>query len=87
MEARRVILLVKAVDSDSDVVKAFLRHSSRSEKEYEHNDHYIHLDPDRQGEIQWSHIVLDMNASTAAAVNLWRVPHEIYKARSKDDRL
>ena len=79
---KRVLLNVKSLKSDEEVVKAFLRYSQRPEDDYERNVHYIHLDPDRNGQESWSHIVLDMNAGGTPDCDLKSVPHEIYKARS-----
>ena len=79
---KRVVIIVKSVKSDEEIVKAFLRYSERSEEEYEGNQHYIHLDPDRKGQDSWSHIILDINAPKAPNCDLQSVPHEIYKVRS-----
>lgn len=45
--ATRVMLLFKSDESDEDIVKAFLRQTNRPESQYESNEHFIHLDPDR----------------------------------------
>lgn len=86
-DTKRVVLLIKTAKPDHEVVKAFLRRSNHSEDEYEHNSHYIHLDPDRQGAAKWSHIVVDMNAAAEQTVNLASLPHEIYKTKSGEDTL
>lgn len=83
---KRVILLFKSEEPNSGIIKAFLRYSGQSENEYEQNCHYTHLDPDRHI-TKWSHIVLDMNASTNETVDLKIVPHEIYKIKTEEDRL
>ena len=83
---QRILLNVKSPKSDEEVVKAFLRFAQRSEDEYENNQHYIHLDPNRRGNESWSHIVLDMNARKVSTSNLDDILLEIYKAKSEDPR-
>ena len=76
---KRVVLLFKSSKSDEEVVKAFLRHYGRAEGEYESNERYIHLDPDRKNDEGWSHIVLDMDLRKVGEVGLYALHHDIYK--------
>lgn len=84
---KRIVLLVKSEQSDSDIVKAFLRYVNQSEDEYEQNFHYVHLDPDRDGSARWSHIILDMSASINPNADLKAIPHAIYKMQVNEDGL
>lgn len=81
----RVIILSKSSKSNEEIIKAFLRHSSRPEDEYERNLHFFHLDPDRTSG-KWSHIVIDID-STEEELDLNSLHHEIYKTSSADDSL
>ena len=85
--ATRVILLFQSDKSDEDIVKAFLRQTNRPESQYENNEHFIHLDPDRTTDLKWSHIVLDMHSGLIQDPELDTLPHEIYKANTIDGSL
>ena len=76
---KRVVLLFKLQNDDEDIVKAFLRYAQHPESEYEENNHFIHLDPDR-GE-KTAHIVIDMNKDNVESPDVSTMPHEIYKVK------
>ena len=85
--ATRVVLLFKSDKSDEDIVRAFLRQTNRPESQYENNEHFIHLDPDRAADSKWSHIVLDMHSRLTQDPDLDTLPHEFYKAKNVGDSL
>lgn len=77
-----MVLLFKSDESDEDIVKVFLRQTNRPESQYESNEHFIHLDPDRTADSKWSHIVLDMHSGLTQDPDLDALPHEFYKAKN-----
>ena len=80
---RRVLTIVKSSKSDEEILKAFLRFGKRSDNEYENNQQYIHLDPDRRGQESWSYLVLDMDVQEVPNCNIDDINLEIYKAKSE----
>ncbi|OQU97141.1 hypothetical protein CLAIMM_03125 [Cladophialophora immunda] len=80
----RILIIVKSPQSDEEIIKAFLRYARRSDSEYEKNQHYIHLDPDRRGSESWSHLVLDMDVRETPSCNSDDLHLEIYKVKSEN---